>query len=82
MLQAFDRVGEDERDEAEEQHGDGVFGPAHLVGLVYAGELVDEAFDRTKEDVEPGAFALEDTRHVEACGLCTERYQGEEEKDL
>ncbi len=82
MLQAFYCVCNEKRYKAEDQHGDGVFGPAHLVGLVDAGEPVDEAFERAEDEVGEGALALKDAGHVEAERLCAEQDEQEEQADL
>jgi hypothetical protein len=65
VLEALDGVGEEQGDGAEDEHGDGVLGPAHLVVGVDAGEAIEEALAGDEDGVEPGAAALEDARHVE-----------------
>ncbi len=82
MLDAFDRVGGEQAHEAEEEHDDGVFGPAHLVGLVDAGEAVDELLDGAEDAVGEGALALEDAGHVDAERLRADEDEREEEEDL
>ena len=48
------------RDEAEDEHGDRVLGPAHLVGFVDAGQAVDQALDGARNWIEECGFALEE----------------------
>ena len=81
-LEALDGVGGEEGDEGEDEHGDGVFGPAHLVGFVDAGELVEEALDGAEDDVGEGVLALEDVGHVDADGGRGGEDEGEEDEDL
>ena len=81
-LQALDRVGEDERGGAEDEHRDGVLGPAHFLVGVDAGEFVEEALAGDEDGVEPGAATFEDARHVAAHGFGEEQDDRDEEGNL
>ena len=82
VLEALDDVGEQQRDGAEEQHRDGVLGPAHLLVGVDAGEAIEEALAGDEDGIEQGRAALEDARHVAAHGLREEQDEREEEGNL
>ena len=68
-----DRVDEEQDDEVEDQHRDGVADDAHLARLVDAAETVGEALDRAQHRVEERALALVHVRHVGAERLRDER---------
>ncbi len=67
---------------AEDEHGDGVLGPAHFLVGVDAGEAVEEALAGDEDGIEPGAATLEDARHVAAHGLGEEQDERDEEGNL
>ena len=48
LLHALHQVEHQHRDDAEQQHRDGVLGPAHLARLVDAGRSIDQPLDRPK----------------------------------
>ena len=81
-LEPQDRVEDDERHQAEEEHRGAVLGPPHLVRLVDAGQAVEQAFDRARQRVEPRAPAIEHTRQVQAERLRQEQHGAEEHRDL
>ena len=82
MLDPLDHVGDQKRDEAEQKHRQRIFGPAHLVRFVDAGQPVNPPFQGTKKDVGEGTFAFEDARHVNTHRLCAEQNQHKEKEDL
>ena len=49
MLRALDQIKQQHGDAAEQQHGDGVFGPAHFVLFIDAGHAIEQALDRPEQ---------------------------------
>ncbi len=81
-LQSLNHVCREHRDKAEDKHGNAVLGPAHLVGLVDAGDSVEQFLDGPEDWIGEGALALEDLRHIAAERLCAGEHEQEEEADL
>ena len=51
-LQALQQVEDDEADHAEQQHGEGVSLPVHLLLGPHAAEAIDQPLDRAQDAVE------------------------------
>ena len=82
LLGALDQIQHQHGNAAEEQHGEGVFRPAHLVLFIHQGQAVQEALDRAQHRVEKCSLAVEHARHEHADGLGERQYHGEINDDL
>src|SRR5215467_10414745 len=65
-LQTLHRIEHDHRHQAEQEHRDGVLGPAHLMVLVDTRDPVEESLNRAQRWVHECLFAVEHTGHEEA----------------
>ena len=66
LLGALEQIQQQHGNAAEQQHGERVFRPAHLVLFVHQGQAVQEALNRTQHRVEEGALPAEHARHKNA----------------
>ena len=82
VLYALDEVQHQHGDGAEEQHGNGVFRPAHLVLFVHARQLVKQLFYRTQDWIEKGAFTGKDLGHEDPQRLGDRKHHGKEQQNL
>ncbi len=82
ILQALDRIHQNEAGEAERQHRDGVGHPVLLVVLADAADLVDADLERTHDGAQERALAVEHARHVAAERLGDQDYQNAVHRDL
>src|SRR5581483_10273105 len=66
---ALEEIDRHKAHRAEQQKGDGVGLPIHLVGESYSTHAIDEAFYRTQHGREKGALAFVHIRHERAQGF-------------
>ena len=81
-LGPFDDVGQQQRDKAEDQHGDGVLLPAHLLIGADAAGAVQKPLDWAKHRIEKSLLPFEDPGDIEAQGAHQEQQHGKERSKL
>ena len=81
-LDALDEIQDQHRDGAEHQHGGCIFGPAHLVRFIHAGDAIEQALQWPQRGIEEGTLSREDTRHKNAERLGDGEDQSQEYENL
>ena len=81
-LYPLHQVQQQHRHHAEQQHGEGVLRPAHLVIFIDAGQAIEQALDRPQHRVHERPLAVEHPGHEDAHGLGDQENQREKNRDL
>ena len=81
-LGPFDDVGQQQRDEAEDQQRDGVLLPTHLLIGVDAAGAVEQTLDGPQHGIEKGLFPFEHAGDVKTQGPHQEQQHGKEHDKL
>src|SRR5208337_3038912 len=82
LLYALDQIEQQHGGAAEQQHGESVFGPAHLVLFIDAGHAIKQPLDWSNYGVEKSTLTAEHFCHVHAERLGDRQQQSQERDDL
>src|ERR1700674_5244699 len=82
MLRTLNQIKQQHRSAAEQQHGESVFGPVHLVRFIDAGKAIQQPLDRSNHGIEKSALTTERSCHEHAKRLGERQNYSQKYEDL